>query len=463
MNTMNSAGNGVELNLDGLVGPTHHYAGLARGNVASAGSRGTVSSPRAAALEGLAKAKLLADLGVPQGVLPPQERPDVCALKRLGFSGSDVEVLHAAAREQPRLLAACSSASSMWTANAATVSPSADTPDGRVHFTPANLVAHLHRSLEPPTVGLVLHRIFPDPKHFVHHAPLLATEALSDEGAANHTRLCAALGRPGIELFVYGREGMSQGTSENGGPSSYRFAARQTREASDAVARLHGLHAESAVFVRQDPAAVDAGAFHNDVLAVGHRNVLLVHEQAWVDGAQVRKDLEWRVRERCGVELEVLCVRARELSLDEAVRTYLFNSQVVTAADGTVMLVAPVECEANPRARAVIERLVGGDGTIRTVKFVSLRQSMRNGGGPACLRLRVELTPFEWNAMEPGVVLDDARYAELVRWVERHYRDRLNAEDLADPLLLDESRAALDDLTQLLHVGSVYPFQLAGA
>ncbi len=449
---------GVELNLDGIVGPTHHYAGLAHGNVASAESRGAVSSPRAAALEGLAKAKGVADLGVPQGVLPPQERPDVAALRRLGFSGSDAEVLHAAGREAPRLLSASASSSSMWTANAATVSASADTRDARVHFTPANLVAHLHRSLEPATVGLVLHRIFPDPKHFVHHAPLLAADSIADEGAANHTRLCGAFGEPGVELFVYGREGL-----DGGGRGAQRFAARQTREASDAVARLHGLSAEAVMMARQEPKAVDAGAFHNDVVAVGHRNALLVHEQAWEDGAQVVKELSRRVAERCRADLEVVLVGAAELSLEEAVRTYLFNSQLVTAGDGSMVLIAPVECEESPRARAVVERIVADAGPIRAVRYVSLRESMRNGGGPACLRLRVELTPAERRSMEPGVLLDDASHARLVQWVERHYRDRLAAEDLADPLLLDESRTALDEITQILKLGSVYPFQLAGA
>ena len=33
------------------------------------------------------------------------------------------------------------------------------------------------------------------------------------------------------------------------------------------------------------------------------------------------------------------------------------------------------------------------------------------------------------------------------------------ADDLADPKLLEESRAALDELTKLLQIGSVYEFQ----
>ena len=448
-----------ELNFDGIVGPTHNYAGLAHGNVASATNRGGVSNPRAAALQGLAKAKLLADLGVPQAVLPPQERPDVAALKALGFEGSDAEALHQAAREAPRLLAAVASASSMWTANAATVSPSADARDERVHFTPANLVAHLHRSLEPSLVGRVLHRIFPDPAHFAHHAPLAATVALGDEGAANHTRLCAGFGQSGVELFVYGRDGLDDA---RGGTA--RFDTRQTREASEAVIRLHRLDRERVVVARQDPAAVDAGAFHNDVVAVGHRHVLLAHERAWVDGVEVAGRLARRFAAASrGPELVVCWVRESELTLDDAVRCYLFNSQLVTVATGSIVLIAPIECRENERACAVIERLVSGPGPIAAVHYVDLRQSMRNGGGPACLRLRVELTDAERARMETGTLLTDALHARLVGWVGAHYRDRLEAADLADCNLLDESRTALDELTTILGLGSIYPFQLAGA
>src|SRR5687768_11173563 len=177
-----------EVNFDGLVGPTHNYAGLSYGNVASMSHKRSVSSPRQAALQGLAKMKFLADLGVKQAVLPPHPRPDIAALRRIGFTGSDADVLAKVQREDPVLLAAVSSSSSMWAANAATVSPSADTSDGRMHFTPANLVSLFHRSLEAPTTAAVLRAIFNDEKHFAHHPPLPATMHFSDEGAANHTR-----------------------------------------------------------------------------------------------------------------------------------------------------------------------------------------------------------------------------------------------------------------------------------
>src|SRR5207248_4434793 len=132
----------IEVNFAGLPGPTHNYSGLAEGNLASERHRSRVSNPRQAALQGLAKMKALADRGFAQAVLPPHERPDMAALRAVGFAGDDSAMLRSAAKAAPQLLAACSSAAAMWVANAATVSPSTDTADARVHFTPANLVSH---------------------------------------------------------------------------------------------------------------------------------------------------------------------------------------------------------------------------------------------------------------------------------------------------------------------------------
>src|SRR4029077_2346121 len=103
-------------------------------------------------------------------------------------------VLREAERKDPRLLVAAYSASAMWAANAATVSPSADTADGRVHFTPANLPTQLHRSIEPPVTSAVLRQIFPEGEYFAHHDPLPASEEFADEGAANHMRLAPSHG-----------------------------------------------------------------------------------------------------------------------------------------------------------------------------------------------------------------------------------------------------------------------------
>lgn len=439
-----------EFNFDGLVGPTHNYSGLSFGNVASKANAGAVSNPRAAALQGLAKMKALADRGFGQGVLPPHERPSVQTLRAIGFGGTDAQVLERAARESPALYSACLSASAMWVANAATVSASVDTADGRVHLTPANLASKLHRSIEAVTTARILQAIFPPGASFTHHAPLPATPQLGDEGAANHTRLAPGAGQRGVEFFVYGASGF-----DTAAPAPKRYPARQTREASEAVARLHRLDPAFTVFAQQRPEAIDAGVFHNDVIAVGSGRVLFCHESAFVDQSAVIA----RLRAAFPGELSVIEVPEAAVSLADAVETYLFNSQLLARADGSMLLVAPEECRTNRRVAAYLEGLLASGGAIREVLSFDLRESMRNGGGPACLRLRVELSDAEAAAVNHGAILDDALYEKLCAWVERHYRDRLGPVEAADPALLDESRAALDQLTQILGIGAVYHFQ----
>jgi succinylarginine dihydrolase len=423
-----------EVNFDGIVGPTHHYGGLSFGNIASMRNKQSVSHPKQAALQGLAKMKFMSDLGLRQAVLPPHERPHLPTLRRLGYSGNDVAILEKVAKDDPWLLSSVSNASAMWAANAATVSPSADTLDGRVHFTPANLVTQFHRSIEPPTTAAVLRRIFPDESRFVHHPPLPASSALGDEGAANHTRLCSQYGDAGVELFTYA-------------DSTGKFPARQSPHASRLLARRHGVR--DAVLVRQNPEAIDAGAFHNDVVAVGNRNLLFLHKKAWTDANPTFERLR-----RLVCELQIIEVADADVPLADAISSYLFNSQLVTSPDGRDALIAPVECRENERVRAYLER-----GPFEQIHFIDVRQSMRNGGGPACLRLRVVLTEAEFAAIHAGVIFTDSLHASLGTWIEKNYRDDLQAADLADPKLLDESRTGLDELTQLLRLGSLYDFQ----
>ena len=436
-----AAGTAVELNLDGLVGPTHHYGGLGLGNLASQRHRHQVSNPRAAALEGIAKMRLLVELGIPQAVLPPQERPLVSALRQIGFIGDDAAVL-AAAREAPELLSAAASTSSMWAANAATVSPSADAVDGQLHLTPANLVSQWHRSLETPQTATVLKQIFADPNLFVHHEPLPAAAAFADEGAANHTRLAPAHGKAGIELFVFGRDAAASATS--------RQPARQTLAASQAVARLHGLAADRTVFLRQSPAAIDAGVFHNDVIAVGNENLLLVHERAYADGPAAIAAVRSCYRAACGEELTVIEVSEQEVPLAVAVESYLFNSQLVTLPAGGMAVICPAECHEHPAVSRWLDRLVAADNPVTAIHPVEIRQSMHNGGGPACLRLRVVLSPVQLDAVHQPILMTPQRLDWLETWVQTHYRDRLDLADLADPALLDESQRALGELAQFL-------------
>lgn len=441
----------LELNLDGLVGPTHHYGGLGLGNVASQRHRHEVSNPLAAALEGIAKMRLMVSLGIQQAVIPPQERPLVSALRRLGFAGDDARVLADAAREAPELLSAVASTSSMWAANAASVSPAADTADGRVHLTPANLISQFHRSLEPMATGRLLARIFPDSDRFAHHDPLPAALPFADEGAANQLRLCPAHGDRGLEVFVFGREAEIR----PGG----RHPARQSLAASRAVTRLHGLATDQTLFLRQSDAARDAGVFHNDVIAVANENVLLVHERAYADGPAALDAIRAAYARAYGAGLVVTEVLERSVSLADAVDTYLFNSQLVTLPGGGMALVCPTECREHPATSRWLDSLLAAGGPITAVHAVDVRQSMRNGGGPACLRLRVVLTAAELATVHAGVLATPKRLDALEAWVRRHYRDRLTVTDLADPALLDESRRALDELTGILDLPGLYGFQ----
>jgi succinylarginine dihydrolase len=442
-----------EFNFDGIPGPTHNYSGLATGNLASEHNAGLVANPRDAALQGLAKMRALSARGFPQAVLPPHERPFLPALRALGFAGSDAAIVERVAREAPQLLAACSSAAAMWVANAATVSPSADTADGRVHFTPANLVSHFHRSLEAPTTTAVLRAIFANAARFAVHEPLPAAPQMGDEGAANHTRFATGPGTPGVEFFVYGRHGFG------GGIVPAKYTARQTEEACAAIARRHGLAPARTVFAQQNPVAIDAGVFHNDVIGVGQGSVLFCHELAYVNQSAVLAALAARI----GPAFTPVVVAERDVSLADAVATYLFNSQLLARPDGRMLLVAPAECRENARVDAYLQSLVASGGPITEVLTFDLKQSMKNGGGPACLRLRVTLTDTERAAVRANVFLDDSLAASLEQWIREHYRDRLAPSDLADPLLLDESRRALDRLSQLLQLGSVYPFQRSAA
>ncbi len=445
----------VEANYDGLVGLTHNYGGLSAGNLASSRNKGQISHPREAALQGLAKMKRLADAGLVQGVLPPHERPFLPLLRAAGFGGTDAQVIEQCASTAPGLLRAASSAAAMWAANAATVSPSADTADGRLHVSAANLVTMLHRSIEGAQTARSLRAAFPDTAHFAVHEPLPMQDHFADEGAANHVRLCAEHGAPGVEIFVHGRAGDCV--------PGLKYPARQTLPANQALARRHGLAAQRTVHALQSPRAIEAGAFHNDVVCVGAKTCLFFHEHAF---AGTRAVLEAIRRAADGLfDPQFVQVSEDEVPLADAITSYLFNSMLVAwPGEERLVLIAPLESRETPGVARYLERLTGGNGPIGRVEFVDVRQSMRNGGGPACLRLRVVLSDAEQAAANAHMLLDDALYDQLTGWVQRHYRDELAPADLADPALLEEGRAALDELTGILRLGSgFYPFQRESA
>jgi succinylarginine dihydrolase len=86
------------------------------------------------------------------------------------------------------------------------------------------------------------------------------------------------------------------------------------------------------------------------------------------------------------------------------------------------------------------------------VHYVDVNGSMKNGGGPACLRLRVPLTSDEVAAVSAHVVLDDALYQAVRAWIVKRYRDRVTPADLGDPDFFQENQLALSELSTLLNV-----------
>jgi succinylarginine dihydrolase len=410
-----------ELQLDGLVGPTHNYAGLSLGNLAATANQGAVSHPRRAALQGLAKMRLVRALGVPQGLLLPHDRPNIALLRAMGFTGGDAAVLKAAHAEDPALVAAAWSASAMWTANAATVSPAPDTADGLTHLSVANLATMPHRAQEWPETLAQLRLAFADRRHFAVHAPVPAS--FGDEGAANHMRLAPGHELPGVEVFVYG-------VNEGG-----RFPARQHVRASMALARRHGVR--QALMVQQADAAIEAGAFHNDVVAVSNGPVLLAHELAFAGREALLERLADCVPGFCLVEAP-----AAEVSLADAIQSYLFNAALLTLP-GRMALILPGEAEQTPAVWRWLQRVVSDPANpIAECHVLDLRESMRNGGGPACLRLRIALSEDALHAVDRRFLLDEAKLDRLEALVERCWPERIGPDDLGDPALMGEARSA---------------------
>lgn len=423
--------NTVEVNFDGLIGPTHNYAGLSFGNIASAKNAGGTSRPRAAALQSLGKMRFLMSLGLRQGFLLPHDRPNAPWLRTLGFAGSDAEVCAAAFAADPVLFRNAMSASATWTANAGTVSPAPDTADGRVHITAANLSTMAHRSIEHTETHRQLAIAFADTRHFAVHAAVPGR--FGDEGAANFMRLCPSHGEKGVEVFIYGED--RQG----------RFPSRQDRRASEAVARLNGVH--GAILWPQSDAAIQAGAFHNDVVAVANERVLFAHEQAFENKEALYAELRRRLP-----EIEIVEVPASAVSLEDAIGSYLFNSQLVTLPSGEMVLVLPKESEENARVKAWLETMLAGNGPIRACHFIDVRESMKNGGGPACLRLRVAVSEAAFAAIDPRFLLDGAKADALERLIETHWPESIAPDDLGNPALWETAWEARRALLQRLEL-----------
>jgi succinylarginine dihydrolase len=320
----------------------------------------------------------------------------------------------------------------MWAANAATVSPAPDTADGKCHLTVANLRTMPHRSHEWPATLAQLEVAF-SASAFAVHGPV--PPAFGDEGAANHMRLAPSHGEPGVEVFVYGVSGGA-------------FPARQHVEASRAIARRHQLDPDRVIFTEQSEEAIATGAFHNDVVAVANERVLFAHEKAFAD-----KNALVSACERLVPGFEYVEVPDSEVPLADAVKSYLFNAQLVTPPGGETTLIVPTEARETASVWNWIERHVAGNGPIRRAEVVDVRQSMANGGGPACLRLRVVADP---STVDHRFMVDDAKLDWVADAIRRHWPEHIHHDDLQQPALIRDVEAARGalfhalDLAQLL-------------
>lgn len=445
-----------EVNFDGIVGPTHNYSGLSAGNLASMRSVNAQSNPQEAALQGLNKMRFLLRKGVKQAALPPQQRPCPYLLDNLGYTKDFFtltntslinEVASQGASDQRYFARQLMSASSMWVANAATISPSTDTADKRVHLTVANLANALHRSMEVPQTTHVLNTIFNNQKHFVVHPAIVSHSVIGDEGAANHGRLCSRHDQPGVEVFVYGKSAFLE---ERSG-----FPCRQSVEASKAVARNHGLSYENSIFLQQSKEAIDAGVFHNDVISVINENVFLLHEKSFVNQTEEMNV----IRRKCSFDVCFLSISEEELSLEDAISSYFFNSQLITLPDGSMVLLMPKEVEENAKAFKCVNRLIDDDSNpINSRIFLDLKQSMKNGGGPACLRLRVLLSQDQIDALGGDVMMSESKLDELERIVKTYYREKITPDDLFESDFIKDSYCALREIAECLSLREIYDF-----
>jgi succinylarginine dihydrolase len=289
-----------------------------------------------------------------------------------------------------------------------------------------------HRSHEWQDTYRQLRCAFGNGQHFRVHQPVPAT--FGDEGAANHMRLAPSHGERGVEIFVYGKRGGA-------------FPARQHVEACRAVARFHRLDLERTLFAAQSEQAIAAGAFHNDVVAVANEHVLFAHEQAFED-----RDELYAALRRLLPEVEIVEAPSAAVGLQDAIKSYLFNAQLVSLPGGGMGLILPEEARETPPVWRWLEEMIAGNGPIRELFVVDVRQSMANGGGPACLRLRVVADP---ETVDLRFMVDEAKLDRIADCVAQCWPEQIAPEDLLKPELWEQVENARETLLETLDLGDL--------
>jgi len=434
-----------EINFDGLIGPTHNYAGLSEGNLASQEHQNKTSNPQAAALQGLEKMRLIMEQGIPQGFFLPHERPYLKSLRELGFAGTDKEIINHVGKNSPLLLKNVYSSSFMWAANAATFSPSIDSYDQSIHITPANLNSMFHRSIETDFTKTQLQMIFGSVAKV--HDPEPHITNYGDEGAANHLRVTSQHLNPGFQIFVYGNSAFAK---------KEKIIARQAEEISRAIAINHQIDPDRMLFLKQNNLAIESGSFHNDIVSLANEEIFIFHQEAFADRVEVERAIHHLKDHVKGFQfLEIL---SDDISLNDLVSSYLLNSQLVTVANNEMMMLLPDEVQKHPNCMMWLDEIKSSS-PIKRIEFVDIRQSMMNGGGPACLRFKAVVNDEEFAGLDDRFLLNPQKLMDLRALITKHYRDQLTPEDLIDVKFMEESFTFLDELTQALELGSIYNFQ----
>ncbi|MEM7558560.1 MAG: N-succinylarginine dihydrolase, partial [Planctomycetota bacterium] len=158
-------------------------------------------------------------------------------------------------------------------------------------------------------------------------------------------------------------------------------------------------------------------------------------------------------------------VSQAELPMEEAVASYFFNSQLLSPSqlegseglddfryeDSGMVLVCPGQCLEIDSARQLIERLIADPGNpISAVHYVTLAESMANGGGPACLRLRVSLCEEELAQVDSRFRVTPESLDKLRSVIEREYPDRLVGSDFLNADCRQQIRKATECLRSAL-------------
>jgi succinylarginine dihydrolase len=114
--------------------------------------------------------------------------------------------------------------------------------------------------------------------------------------------------------------------------------------------------------------------------------------------------------------------------------------------------VVPSEAWDSASVRHWLDATLAGNGPIRRVIPVDVRQSMANGGGPACLRLRVVADPA---TIDPRFLVDDAKLDWVADVVRRHWPEQIHHDDLQSAALIGDVEGARAALLEALDLGQL--------